>query len=197
VPASLYRCVHLQLLNLSGNPLCSWLKELWPELTSAAVTEPGSSSGGGGDQAGSRGCSAAEGRESAAGLQQLKANTKALLAHLLQEQVRRATAAVHPTWQGAHSKALGLSQHDTCPASCRTRTQHRSAGTFIVVHRAEVLESCAVMQGSSLYDTEQVPNCHPAPACFVASRTPRFSAKYSRLSWQCVRWPPGHVLARC
>lgn len=80
VPASLYRCVHLKLLNLSGNPLCSWLKEVWPEPTSAAMGERGSLDDGGGE-AGSRG--GAEGRESAAVLQQLKANTKALLAHLL------------------------------------------------------------------------------------------------------------------
>lgn len=31
VPASLYKCARLSVINLNGNPLCSWLRELWPE----------------------------------------------------------------------------------------------------------------------------------------------------------------------
>lgn len=101
VPASLYKCLRLKVLNLNGNPLCSWLRELWPEPATAAVTEAAADEGGDGvgvgdvqhgssaGAVGSRGVSAGTvGQESAAVLQQLKANTKALLNHLLQEQVR-------------------------------------------------------------------------------------------------------------
>lgn len=92
VPASLYRCVRLTVLNLNGNPLCSWIRELWPEQPTAAAAV----AGGGGSacsgksvdtvDAGSRSLPAAY----AGKLQQLQANTRALLEHLLQEQVRRA-----------------------------------------------------------------------------------------------------------
>lgn len=76
VPAALCKCARLKVVNLNGNPLRGWLQEVWqqPEGVSA---EAGSSS------------SSSRGTQEAAALQlQLKANTTALLDHLLQEQVR-------------------------------------------------------------------------------------------------------------
>lgn len=74
VPASLFKCVHLKVLNLNSNPLCSWLRELWPQ--------PPAQQPQGQEAAGSSGA-----HESAAEHQQLKANTRALLDHLLHAQV--------------------------------------------------------------------------------------------------------------
>jgi hypothetical protein len=151
VPASMYKCARLSVINLNGNPLCSWLRELWPE---PPATQGSGDSGSSPTAAGS-----SSRTKDLAALQQLKANTQALLQYLLDAQVsqpyvprqgyrkrghtRHAVSQrhLHIQYTLRHAMPDLTVQEACCPARCMCC--------------AEVLHACVCVQEPEARQQEQ------------------------------------------